>query len=293
MTRVACIGEAMIELSLDGTAAQVGVAGDTLNTAIYLHRSAPELTVDYITCLGDDPFSDRIADFIEGQGIGTQHIRRLEGRAPGLYAITTSPDGERTFTYWRNDSAARRLFQIGNAFDFSALEGYDVLYLSAITLAILPPHVRQGLRGWLAESPVRLAFDSNYRPRLWESPHAARSTIADFWPLADIALPSIDDEMDLHGESAEGVMARFAAHRGVGALKRGAAGPLSIGETVEQAYPAAAQVIDTTAAGDSFNGGYLAALLSGEDQASALLAGHALAARVVGYPGAIIPANAT
>lgn len=292
MMRVACIGEAMIELSLDGTAAQVGVAGDTLNTAIYLHRCAPDLTVDYITCLGDDPFSDRIADFIDRQGIGTQHIRRLESRAPGLYAITTSPEGERTFTYWRNDSAARRLFQIGNAFDFSALEGYDVLYLSAITLAILPAHVRQGLRHWLADNPVRLAFDSNYRPRLWESPQAARTTIADYWPRTDIALPSIDDEMALHGETADGVIARFAAHSGIGALKRGADGPLSIGETIEQDYAAADRVVDTTAAGDSFNGGYLAALLSGEKQASALRAGHALAARVVGYPGAIIPANA-
>lgn len=292
MTRVACIGEAMIELSLDGAAAQVGVAGDTLNTAIYLHRSAPDLTVDYITCLGDDPFSDRIAGFIEAQGIGTQHIRRMEGRAPGLYAITTSQDGERTFTYWRDDSAARRLFQIGNAFDFSQLEGYDVLYLSAITLAILPPHVRQGLRNWLAENPVRLAFDSNYRPRLWESPQAAQSTIAEFWSRADIALPSIDDEMALHGESAESVVARFAAHRGVGALKRGAAGPLSIGETVEQDYAPARRVVDTTAAGDSFNGGYLGALLSGADQSAALRVGHDLAARVVGYPGAIIPADA-
>ncbi len=47
MKRVACIGEAMVELSLTGQNAQVGVAGDTLNTAIYLCRSSRELTVDY------------------------------------------------------------------------------------------------------------------------------------------------------------------------------------------------------------------------------------------------------
>ena len=77
MTRVACIGEAMIELSLRDTTAQVGVAGDTLNTAIYLKRSAPALDVDYVTCLGDDPFSDRIGDFIASQDIGCSAVSRI------------------------------------------------------------------------------------------------------------------------------------------------------------------------------------------------------------------------
>ena len=75
MTRIACIGEAMIELSLVDDDAQVGVAGDTLNTAIYLHRSAPDMQVDYLTYLGDDPFSARIRSFIAAQGVGTRAIR--------------------------------------------------------------------------------------------------------------------------------------------------------------------------------------------------------------------------
>ena len=54
MTRVACIGEAMIELSVQGNSANIGVAGDTLNTAIYLKRSAPEIHVDYVTGLIDE-----------------------------------------------------------------------------------------------------------------------------------------------------------------------------------------------------------------------------------------------
>ena len=47
MTRVACIGECMVELTLpdDAAAARVGFAGDTLNTAVYLKRSAPALSV--------------------------------------------------------------------------------------------------------------------------------------------------------------------------------------------------------------------------------------------------------
>ena len=53
-------------------------------------------------------------------------------------------------------------------------------------------------------------------------------------------------------------------------------------------FPPADKVVDTTAAGDSFNGGYFAALLQGKSEAECLLGGHNLASLVVGAPGAII-----
>ena len=286
MKRVACIGEAMIELSLTGQNAQVGVAGDTLNTAIYLCRSSRELTVDYITCLGDDPISDRISDFMSGNGIGTSQIKRILGASPGLYAITTTVEGERSFTYWRSSSAARQLFADG---DFSALENYDAVYLSGVSMAILPHSVRLGLLEWLNQSLIEVIYDSNYRPNLWENIEDAQKITSAFWRRADIALPSIDDEMLLFDETAVEVTARFLANATVGALKRGEKGPLSLGTEVHQAYESAPIVVDTTAAGDSFNGGYLGSLLSGNSQADALMEGHNLAMCVVQHRGAIIP----
>jgi 2-dehydro-3-deoxygluconokinase len=288
--RIACIGEAMIELSMAGEAAHVGVAGDTLNTAIYLHRSAPELQVDYVTNLGDDPFSDQIKTFIANQNIGTDTITMVPGASPGLYAITTSETGERSFTYWRSASAARGMFQAGDTCDFSSLSQYNAVYLSGISMAILPHPVRLALIEWLQNSDVQVIYDSNYRPRLWENADTARKVTTAMWARADIALPSIDDEMELFEETADQVTARFAKHQGTGALKRSALGPLSLGVPVQQDYMAAPSVVDTTAAGDSFNGGYLGSLLSGSSQADALLAGHNCAARVVQYRGAIIPA---
>ncbi|WP_299677959.1 sugar kinase [uncultured Roseobacter sp.] len=287
--RVACIGEAMIELSMQGEMAKVGVAGDTLNTAIYLNRCAPSLTVDYVTCLGDDPFSAQIRDFIAAQGIGTDAIRTIPGKSPGLYAITTTEDGERSFTYWRSAAAARDLFQTDGGYDVSPLADYDVLYLSGISLAILPQPVRLALIDWLKDAPQKLVYDSNYRPRLWEDQTTAQEITRAMWARADIALPSIDDEMALFSETEAQVTARVQSYPGTGALKRGATGPLSLGDPVTQTYLPAEAVIDTTAAGDSFNGGYLAALLTGQSQVEALMAGHACAARVVQHRGAIIP----
>ncbi|APX12935.1 sugar kinase [Tateyamaria omphalii] len=290
--KIAAIGEAMIELSMSGDTADVRVAGDTLNTAIYLKRTAPMLEVDYITRVGTDAFSDRIVAAIEAEDIGTQAVERDPERTPGLYAITTDAAGERSFAYWRDSSAARMVFATPSGPDFSVLERYDVIYTSAITLAILPTSTRTALIRWLRafrKRGGRVAFDSNYRPRLWGDPDAARAAIHSMWVLSDIALPSIDDEMDLTGESARAVVDRFVALRRTGALKRGAQGPLCLETGTSANYPAADKVVDTTAAGDSFNGAYLGALLMGAPQDQALRAGHALASEVIGHRGAILP----
>jgi 2-dehydro-3-deoxygluconokinase len=286
MKRIACIGEAMIELSMDGDQAHLAVAGDTLNTAIYLKRSWPDVAVDYVTCLGQDMLSKRIVEFIAANDLGHANIQRIAHKSPGLYAINTAPDGERSFTYWRGDSAARQMFSDA---DFRVLEQFDGLYLSGITLAILPQNIRLALLEWLYAAPVQVIFDSNYRAHLWEDRATAQKIIAAFWQRADIALPSIDDEMDLFCETETQIAQRFFTQAKSGALKRGARGPLSLGEPVDAQYEPVTEVLDTTAAGDSFNGGYLGALLAGKGQAAALQAGHAMAARVVQFRGAIIP----
>ncbi|MEX0311401.1 MAG: sugar kinase [Tateyamaria sp.] len=290
--KIAAIGEAMIELSMDGDTAAVRVAGDTLNTAIYLKRSAPGLQVDYVTRVGEDAFSDRIVNAIAAEDIGTHHVERVSDGTPGLYAITTDAEGERSFSYWRDTSAARMVFTTSDGPNFDALDGYDVIYLSAITLAIMPQSTRSALMRWLMsyrQTGGQLAFDSNFRPRLWGDIETARAAIGAMWAMTDIALPSVDDEMALTGDGENEVAERFLALGCSGALKRGAQGPLCLKTGAVGTYPAADRVVDTTAAGDSFNGGYLAAFLTGASQDAALRAGHDLASEVIGHRGAILP----
>ena len=296
--RIACVGEAMVELSLDGagSTAQLGFAGDTLNTAIYLAREMPGAhDVSFVTCLGADTFSERMIAFIENEGV-TPAIMRNEQRVPGLYAISTDAAGERSFSYWRDNSAARTLFQTGGKADFTALHGFDVVYLSAITLAILPPEIRRALLEWIdgfRNEGGLFAFDSNYRPRLWESVEAARDAVSGAWKRCDIGLPSVDDEMALFGDTNEpAARSRLEGYDiVVGALKRGAAGPVPINAAanVDNPYAAAEKVVDTTAAGDSFNGAFLSVYLAGGSLDEAMIAGHNRAARVIGMRGAIVP----
>ena len=169
-----------------------------------------------------------------------------------------------------------------------------MLYLSAITLAILPPAHRQALREWLPGFRARggrLVFDSNYRPRLWPDQTTAQQVVADFWRQTDIALPSVDDEMALFSDITEAQVLERLRSYGVtdGALKRGAQGPLALSGQVAGPFPQAERMIDSTAAGDSFNAGYLAARDRGAPEPEALAAGHALASRVIGCKGAILP----
>src|SRR5262245_28263648 len=119
MTRVACIGEFMIELrqaqggqgaGQNGGLYSRGYGGDTLNTAVYLSRLGVD--VDYVTALGDDALSDEMIAGWAAEGIGTKRVVRLPGKLPGLYLIQTDDKGERRFFHWRDSAAARSLMDL-------------------------------------------------------------------------------------------------------------------------------------------------------------------------------------
>ncbi len=294
--RVCCIGECMIELGqldLAAGTARVGFAGDTLNTATYLARLG--IAVAYVTNLGTDTFSDRMVAGWQAEGIDVSFVGRDEKRLPGIYAIETDAWGERSFRYWREASAARTMFS-GVGVSLADLAAFDVVYLSGITLAILPPDVRARLIAEMARLRAAgkwVVFDTNYRPRLWTDASVARDSFVAMWAAASLALPSFDDEEALFpGSSPADVVARISGcGPGEIALKNGPRGPLiwADGRAWQADFDVEPRVVDTSGAGDSFNAGYLAARLHGAVPIAAATAGHRLAAAVIRHHGAIIP----
>ena len=300
MIRVACIGECMIELAhRSATDLQLAYGGDTLNTALYLARLTPrsEFAVDYVTALGDDAYSDAMIRAWREEGIGTGLVARLQGRLPGLHTIRTDDLGERSFTYWRGESAARDLLRDGRDAELrTRLAGCDLLYLSGITLAILDPGQRRALltiADTVRSGGGKVAFDSNFRPAVWPDPNQARGWFEAILRRTDIALPSLDDEQALLGIDDPVAVAARLRDLGVdqAVVKLGADGAYvsaaGMAGTVETSP--AETVVDSTAAGDSFNAGYLAAILSGRPPAAAARNGHRLARLVVCHQGAVIP----
>ena len=141
-----------------------------------------------------------------------------------------------------------------------------------------------------------MAFDGNYRPVGWPDPDAARVAFEEVLGRADIALPTLDDEQALFGVEDALECADRLHRRGVAevAIKRGRAGCFLSSDKFTGEIPAEPVhlVVDSTAAGDSFNAGYVAARLFGADPPRAARLGNRLAARVIAHPGAITPAAA-
>ncbi|SFW74594.1 2-dehydro-3-deoxygluconokinase [Pseudomonas fluorescens] len=298
--KVALVGECMIEMRGEpGAAITQTFGGDTLNTAVYLARLNPHgaVAVDYMTAVGSDAFSIAMRRSWLDEGIGDAHVRVIEGALPGLYFIQTDPHGERRFLYWRGEAAARRMFE-GPEADamLAALADYDYVYLSGISLAILTPEGRQRLIQALPRARragARIVFDNNYRPHLWPDPESARQAYRALLHLTDLALITWEDDATLFGYRDPDAL--FSAYAQVGvrevALKRGAASCLIQCPTGRFEVPAqtVSDVVDTTAAGDSFSAAYLACRLRGGAPEQAARWGHRLAAQVVRYRGALIP----
>lgn len=301
--RVACIGECMIELAhLGALDLQLGYGGDTLNTAVYLKRliQGHGITVDYVTALGDDAYSDAMMASWQDEGLGVDLVARLPGRLPGLYTIRTDERGERHFTYWRGQAAARDLLKDGRDATLRGhLGAYDLVYLSGITLSILDQPQRQALFALVdnvRKNGGKIAFDSNFRPAGWANLDEARACFDAILSRTDIALPTLDDEQALMG-SADAVDVAERLH-GLGvkqvAVKLGVEGCLLSDDGVTKMVETSPiePVVDSTAAGDSFNAAFLAGLFQGKTPASAALDGHRLAGRVLQHRGAVIPIDA-
>lgn len=289
------IGECMVELmQAEGDMLRKGYAGDSFNTAYYARLFLPaDWTVDYFTAVGTDVVSSELLAFIEGTGVGTAHIARIEGRTPGLYMIHLK-DGERSFSYWRSTSAAKLLADDPDRLR-AAVEAADIAFFSGITLAILSPGAVETLLSELRRAKAggkRVVFDPNIRPRLWEDAARMRATLEAGARAATMVLPSYDDEAAHFGDAS--VAATIDRYHALGveeiAVKDGANG-VTLQFGVERLHVPAApvsRVVDTTSAGDSFNGSFLARLAAGDTPADAAAFAAGVAAAVIGHHGALV-----
>lgn len=306
MVQVLVMGEVMVELSQVAGAEnrdlrRLNFAGDTFNTAIYLARLGTR--VGYYSRLSDDPYSARIRAMMDSEGVDHTGVETAPGRTPGLYMITNTEAGERTFCYWRGQSPARDMLddeQKMQAFA-RALAAVPYLYLSGITLGIITADALQRLFSVLQDyrrQGGQVVFDSNYRPQLWQNADVARAAMSEALSHTDIALLTDTDEQTLWGSDSTDEIRLRCQGLGVRELviKRGAQ-PVYLAladnqgdlQALDQVpVPPVPAVVDTTAAGDSFNAAYLTERIRGEAPHRAAQAGIRCAAVVIAHCGAII-----
>jgi 2-dehydro-3-deoxygluconokinase len=298
-SRAIAIGEAMIELAPVGDGLyRRGYAGDTFNTAWHMQQLlAGKASIGFLTRVGTDHLSQTFVSELAADGLDTTLIARDPRRTMGLYMIELA-GAERSFHYWRDQSAARLLADDGPALS-AALRGAGLIHLSGITLAILPPAARHTLFAVIAtarQAGSVISFDPNFRPRLWASRDEARDALTAMLSRTDIALPSFDDERNLWGDAAPKETIRRMADAGVREVivkdGPGRVHVFAAGTSASHETPPVSGIRDTTGAGDAFNAGYLAARLTSLPPAQAVAEGQRLAATVIRHFGARAPREA-
>jgi 2-dehydro-3-deoxygluconokinase len=279
------LGECMVEFNATEPLSHAATfrkayGGDVLNALVMAARQGARTA--FASRIGDDPFGAGLRAAWEDEGIDVARAPLVPGEN-GVYFISLDAHGERSFTYRRAGSAASQLTpaDIDEAFIACA----RCILLSGITQAISPGARAATLAAArIARAHgVLVAYDPNYRPRLWNGERAAREACAELLPFVDILLPSMPADADI----LPGPPQELAAHA---VIKRGEEGCevwLDGGRTVVPA--AAAKVVDTTGAGDAWNGAYLAAVLRGEEPAAAAGIANRVAAAKLAHRGAIPP----
>lgn len=293
------VGECMMELLSDGNGYRRAFAGDVYNTAVYAKRRQSRIDVQILTAVGDDAVSDAMIAQWDGDGIGHRLVMTSEAAHPGIYAVSTDANGERSFTYWRRQSAATEFMSLMTTDVRSQIAAFTHVYCSGITLAILPEEDKEAFLCLLAElrqAGQTIAFDPNYRAKLWHNSEHAAHWLTRAYRLADIALPGIADHRELYGQqNSEEIMA-FLQGLDIQeiVLKAGQDGLFGYqqgNERVQQPVMQDQHPKDTTGAGDSFAGTYLAERMLGLPMTQALQSAAKVARLVIQHRGAIVDAE--
>lgn len=300
MQKIVLMGECMLELrqAKSGLMNQ-SFAGDTFNTAVYMKRMFAQQDIAFMTAVGQDTISQQMVSACNSENLNNQHVFANSERNPGIYLVQTDGQGERSFLYWRDSSAAKQVMQFVDQQAIAALCKADMFFFSGISIAILEPQDRADFWAMLTqlkEAGVKIAFDPNYRPRLWSSANEAKAEFAKAYAASDIMMPGVDDFKQLYKiETLDDILA-FCQPFDISelVLKNGAESVYCQldGELTHVAITPVTKVVDTTSAGDSFNGVYLGARLAGKDVTSSVHLAAAAAGIVIQHPGAIAPVDA-
>jgi 2-dehydro-3-deoxygluconokinase len=291
---ILALGEAMVEFvrlpsEIDGRPAyRQGFGGDTSNAIIAAARQGAK--TGYITAVGGDPFGEELLGLWTREGVQTETVKVAPQDPTGVYFVQPRASGH-SFSYARRGSAAS-LYAPGDLPE-AAIRGAKILHVSALSQAISPTMcaaVRKAAE-IAKDAGVLVSYDTNLRLNLWTL-EDARAAILDLLPYVDIVLPSDDEAEQIFETTDETEILTCAASHGARAvvLKRGAKGPILRAKGADRAFSVPRiDAVDSTGAGDSFAGAWLAYYLETGDPAVAVEYAVRVAAGTVSGLGAVDP----
>ncbi len=275
MPDIISIGECMIELFAEEPIESAdtftrSLAGDSFNICVAAQRLGT--STGYVTRLGDDPFADYLLGTFQSLGIDTSSVKRVDG-FNAVHFVAQLPNGDRDFVYYRSGSAPSTLEP--DDLDEEYIASAKVLHCSGVAQAISESARQTVLRAAqiAKERGIKVSYDPNYRYQLW-GPEDIREAASELLPYVDYLLPNVPDDSRalIDSEDPNQVVEHF---RNMGvpvvAVTRGEHGALiGCDEGVFEIPAYRPEVtVDTTAAGDAFNGGFIHGLLNGMSIAEA------------------------
>lgn len=289
-TRLLCLGEPMVEFNQtsDPDHYLFGHGGDTSNCAIAAARAGAN--VAYFTALGQDPFGDSLMQLWAHNGVDASHVLRDANAPTGAYFVHHGPEGH-SFSYLRANSAASLLGPADMPRDL--ISGSGIIHLSGISMAISVSACDAVFEAMAVAraAGVSVSFDVNLRLKLWPLPRA-RALVRHAVEQSDILFAGLDEARLLTGlETEQSILDHYlAAGAKIVALTMGGRGCIVANAAQRESIAGCAlECVDATAAGDTFDGNFLADYMKhGDPFRAALFANAAAALSTSGY-GAVAP----
>ena len=293
----------MIELngdisSLENNSSNIKInfGGDTYNSAVYFSRLTNNKTnTFYSTALGKDNFSKKMISRFKNENIKCDYIRTDGENPPGLYSIEINEKGERSFSYWRDQSPSKYIFLGSKGKKLvKDINNADVFYYTGISAGILDEKQRKDLIK-IGSTATICGFDFNYRSQLHYNKKVSQLLFNEINNRVDIHFVSFDDARELFkiknpleifeiiNEKKNLILIRYK-NSIIFKNKQ---------QEIKTVTVPHGEVVDTTAAGDAFNGSFLAIINNNKNVSveENILISHSVTREVIKHRGAIISKN--
>ena len=253
--------------------------GCAVNTANALGRLGARVGV--VGKVGQDVFGDFLLTQLQAHQVDIRHVRRTGEALTSLTWVMVNPEGERSFFH---HIGANQLFCLQDV-DPAAFQGAKIVHVAG-ELAM------PAFDGEPTAQALKLAKQAGCLTAMDTSYDGLGRWLAALEPCfayTDLFLPSLEEARQITGRQEPAAIADFLLRYPIQVvcLKLGAQG-CYIRTRQEEHWVSAFQVpvLDTTGAGDSFVGGFLAGMLQGWDLARIGRFANAVGAQSVSAVGA-------